>query len=256
MIEPTKAQARILRTLRENPNDLYINHDQYGTHNQYSFYGHYKHKKKIRGKTAEILIREGWIKEWEGENVWNKGFKISKAGLKAILTWRDQDFEGLSGESAEMSAAEVLGALKLFYTHMDFQQLDRYIKVPELARENQDRRVDLFVLDCWKGLSKFVFEIKVTRSDFINEMKKPEKREFGLSISNYFYFATPEGLINGDEIPIEAGLIEISDDGEVQIVIEAPPRETLSPSWALVKQIARKERLDHGQQIKLLDRGE
>lgn len=240
MIQPTKAQARILRTLRDNP-DIYIQHDQYGSHNKYSFYGNYKLRKKIRRETAEILIREGWVFEWKGDNSWNKGYKITGDGLTSIEKWRDQDFEGLSSEKATMSAAEILSALQVHYSDIDFQQRDRYIKVSELAKANRERRVDLFVMDCWKGINKFVFEIKITRSDFINEMKKPDKREFGLSISNFFYFATPEGLINKDEIPIEAGLIEVSEDGSVEIVIDAPFRETLPPTWMLVKQIVRRE---------------
>lgn len=74
------------------------------------------------------------------------------------------------------------------------------------------------------------YEIKVSRSDFRADFKKVKKHElikdgFELkcnfkSIPNYFYYATPPGLIDRSEIPKYAGLIELGIGN--RIVKKAP----------------------------------
>ena len=52
-------------------------------------------------------------------------------------------------------------------------------------------------------------EIKVSRADFLAEIKrKPLKRRAGLRLSNESYFVAPKGIIEIDELPPEAGLLE------------------------------------------------
>jgi len=108
--------------------------------------------------------------------------------------------------------------------------------------------IDLFAINCYpsKGNHKIAFEIKTSRSDFLNEMKKPLKRHPALMISNQFYFAAPKGMLKPDEIPQEAGLVEVGTEGEVVIKVAAPLREAYPPTWPLVASIARRvNQLDH-----------
>ena len=107
---------------------------------------------------------------------------------------------------------------------------------------NPEQRFDAWAINLWpsKNNERITYEIKVSRGDFLHEIKNPEKREQGLMLSNYFYFATPKGLVNVDEVPVECGLIEVEDGMKTKIIKRAPYRETDDPSWQFLCSIARR----------------
>jgi hypothetical protein len=72
----------------------------------------------------------------------------------------------------------------------------------ELTR---DGRADLYGVD-WKGNIRIV-EIKVARSDFLAEQKS-RKYEKYVHAADYFYYLTPPGLIEREELPAGAGWLE------------------------------------------------
>jgi len=57
-----------------------------------------------------------------------------------------------------------------------------------------------------------IYEVKVTRSDFLQEIKK-KKYEASLPHCNRFYFAVLSGVCTPDEIPKEIGLIVRGENG-------------------------------------------
>ena len=57
-----------------------------------------------------------------------------------------------------------------------------------------------------------IYEVKVTRSDFLGEIKK-KKYEASLPHCNRFYFATLSGVCKPEEIPDGIGLIVRGDNG-------------------------------------------
>lgn len=89
-------------------------------------------------------------------------------------------------------------------------------------------------------LERIAIEIKISRGDFLNEIKKPKKRLKALRYSNKFYFATPEGLIQASELPPEAGLLEVRDNGSVWEAQPAPFRETFPPTWQFMAAVMRR----------------
>jgi hypothetical protein len=104
-----------------------------------------------------------------------------------------------------------------------------------------ERYLDAFTMQPFPSLpmTSIAIEIKVTRGDFTKEKRRPMKRDAALRISNQFYFAAPKGLLVEDEIPIEAGLIEVSEEGVAEITTDAPYRDAL-PTWPFVASLARK----------------
>lgn len=109
------------------------------------------------------------------------------------------------------------------------------------------RRIDAWALHPHPSRSncRTSYEIKVSRGDFLKELKDPRKRKAGLLFSNEFYFAAPKGIIRVGEVPPEAGLIEIVDNvrgSEVynwNVVVAAPWRDTPPPSWRFVASLLR-----------------
>lgn len=71
-------------------------------------------------------------------------------------------------------------------------------------------RLDAWVMNrSWTKLKFTGYEIKVSRSDFL----KDDKHQEYMKLCNEFYFVVPKGICSVDEIPPEAGLLEIASTG-------------------------------------------
>lgn len=107
-----------------------------------------------------------------------------------------------------------------------------------------EQRLDAWAINLYpsNNFLKITYEVKVSRSDFLHEIKHPEKRKQGLLLSNEFYFATPAGLVKKEEIPPECGLIYIyPESGGTRIIVPAPFRETDEyASWRFFASVARR----------------
>lgn len=106
-------------------------------------------------------------------------------------------------------------------------------------------RIDIFAIDCWQSANRgayntVAYEIKVSRSDFLLEVRRPLKRRLALLWSNYFSFVCPVGLLGVKEIPVECGLLEIMPDLTLKHSKSAPYRDRMPPSWALAASLARR----------------
>lgn len=60
-------------------------------------------------------------------------------------------------------------------------------------------RIDAYAVRLFRGgdaphYRRVAYEVKVARSDFLSELRSPEKRAGGLELSNYFYLAMPADL--------------------------------------------------------------
>jgi hypothetical protein len=84
------------------------------------------------------------------------------------------------------------------------------------------------------------YEIKISRSDFKSEIRKPLKRRPGLRLANEFYFVTPENLLDPAEIPPECGLMEVNSKGNLKIKLQAPFRDIMPPTWLFMSAICRR----------------
>ena len=64
-----------------------------------------------------------------------------------------------------------------------------------LGFQNQ-QRIDAFAVALWpsKKAIRHSYEIKVSRQDFLNEIKNPQKRQFALDNSEQFWFAIADGI--------------------------------------------------------------
>lgn len=138
-----------------------------------------------------------------------------------------------------MTSEEIKKAL--FRRYGDPRQYLYFEECPVGTGWKGSRYLDAFVIAAWPSANnaRYCFEIKTSRADFLNEIKKPEKRRMGLFFSNYFYFVTPKGLVKTEEIPPECGLMELSDSG-LRVTVEAPLRESLRPSWNFVAALLRR----------------
>lgn len=73
-----------------------------------------------------------------------------------------------------------------------------------------ERFADVVVMELFpsRGLSLSVVEIKVSRSDFLKEMRTPEKAESINAFCDYQWIAAPAGVIHPEDLPPGWGLLE------------------------------------------------
>lgn len=91
------------------------------------------------------------------------------------------------------------------------------------------RVIDMMAFNCWpsEGFTRIAFEIKTSRSDFLNELKRPEKRWLAMMYSHRFYYVAPKGVVDMRELPGGCGLIEVVEkDGKLKLDIRYSPEVT------------------------------
>jgi len=110
--------------------------------------------------------------------------------------------------------------------------------------ENFEQRMDAFAINCYpsKDLVRIAFEIKVSRSDYLREIRNPQKRQGALELSNQFYIVAPPGIVR-DDLPDDCGYIEVTDKARVKI--PAPTRDIPDPPMRFVASLVR-----HALQVK------
>lgn len=72
-----------------------------------------------------------------------------------------------------------------------------------------------------RGLELHGFEIKVSRGDWLNELKKPAKAEEISKFCNRWWIVAPDGIVKKDELPVTWGLLTYKD-GKLRQSVQAP----------------------------------
>lgn len=105
------------------------------------------------------------------------------------------------------------------------------------------QRLDAFALNCYPhlGMKRICYEVKLSRADFLCEMRQPLKRRMGMRFSNEFYFVTPAGLLALADLPVECGLVEVSPGGGCRVTVPAPWRDTPGPTWQFAASMLRNQ---------------
>lgn len=103
------------------------------------------------------------------------------------------------------------------------------------------RRIDLFMISAEKGNYTTAFEIKVSRGDFLKDIKDNLKQRGARLYATNFFYVAPEGLIKPEEVPVWAGLMEYSfEDQRFRTKVPAPLSSRNTPSWGLVCSLVRR----------------
>jgi hypothetical protein len=139
------------------------------------------------------------------------------------------------------TADDIYRALRIKYSDTKHWIYLEELRIGTGYGKSAEQSFDAWVMSAYPSDSmvKIAFEVKVSRSDFIKEIKKPLKRRWALRYSNKFYFAAPEGMIKPEELPLECGLMELHGDF-MNTKVDAPWRESFPPSWGMIASIARR----------------
>lgn len=98
---------------------------------------------------------------------------------------------------------------------------------PMTSFEASYNAIDLLAVGLWHKHDKIVaHEIKISRSDFLKDLKQFKKKHgIALKISDEFYYVCPWGLIQKNEIPDVAGLMYVDKGFKIKINKPAVLRE-------------------------------
>jgi hypothetical protein len=83
------------------------------------------------------------------------------------------------------------------------------------------RYADAVAVNLWssRGHAVIGMEIKVSRSDWLRELKKPEKAETSVyRFCDKWYLVAPKGVVKDGELPQTWGLLELRATGLVEVV--------------------------------------
>ncbi len=109
-------------------------------------------------------------------------------------------------------------------------------------KDNPQQRFDAWAINLYPSMKHLTiaYEIKVSRSDFLHELKHPNKRVQAMEHSNEFYFVVPKGLVTVAEVPEDCGLIEVNEQGITRVVKKAIRRTEVKLTWNFLASIARR----------------
>lgn len=75
------------------------------------------------------------------------------------------------------------------------------------------RIADAIMMNIWRSRFEVIgIEVKVSRSDFLNEIKNPAKADKIFQYCDTWYIAAPHGMVHPKELPTGWGLLEIRSD--------------------------------------------
>lgn len=100
---------------------------------------------------------------------------------------------------------------------------------------------DAMALSLWpsRGLELYGFEVKVSRADWIRELRNPQKSEqLAMRCHRWWIVAAPE-VVAVSELPPSWGLIELRS-GKLHDVRQAERKQAPEPDWAFVAAIFRR----------------
>lgn len=127
------------------------------------------------------------------------------------------------------SEREVVSALRQLWPLPSYAVLPG---VPDTTGATASRTADALVMSCWpsRGLLLFGIEVKVSRGDWLRELKNPAKAEAVCRYCDHWLIAAGEpGIVNPGELPPTWGLIEPSEKTGKLAVKRNPPKLNPEP---------------------------
>jgi len=144
-----------------------------------------------------------------------------------------------------VKAVDIVGVLRAHYRPPEwafFEEIRAGTGYGYKPNTDMEKRLDAWVFHLWPsgGYQPTGFEIKITRSDFLRELKKKGKVERYMALCQFFYYVTPANLVLSREIPDEAGLIWMYPKGRMRVMKKPPYRDIPIPEWDFFAAICRR----------------
>lgn len=140
--------------------------------------------------------------------------------------------------SEKITSAHIRAALSLRY------QRGSHVLLFEVANATggaHTRYADAVAFGMWPSHGHEIegIEIKVSRADFLNEMKQPEKSQPVYQYCDRWWLAVPKGLVAPEELPATWGLMELVGDS-MRVKKKAQKLEPIPPTINFLASLLRR----------------
>lgn len=129
------------------------------------------------------------------------------------------------------TAEEVIDLLRQRYDKPGNGRNNRYVFIEQVAPatgfSHRSTWIDAMVINMWpsEGLHREAFEVKVSRSDFLNEINDPHKNTWFKANNHKFWYVTAPGVIKTeDEVPEGCGWL-LAQKGRLVVKKQATHRD-------------------------------
>jgi hypothetical protein len=142
--------------------------------------------------------------------------------------------------AVDLSASQVVAALREMYPTRAYAFFEQVANGTGWAGR---RYGDAMALSLWpsRGLDLYGFEVKVSRSDWKREVDDPAKADDIARYCDFWFIATPAGLIDVTELPPTWGLIEVDASKKAGIVQQATRLDAKVLDRAFVAALLRRQ---------------
>lgn len=142
-------------------------------------------------------------------------------------------------EASITTSGAVIAALREKFAPPDYALLT---EVPNGTGGHKTRSADALVMSLWpsRGLTLTGIEVKVSRSDWLNELKNPAKADAVCRYCDHWYIAVGDGdIVRDGELPPTWGLFA-PKNGKLVIKKQAPDLEAVPTTRAFMAAIFRR----------------
>lgn len=124
-----------------------------------------------------------------------------------------------TGELTEM-------VISKYNAHNGAANLGKYIPLTQVASSTggANNIADLMIIGAWHSSGNFLegFEVKVSRADWLNELKKPDKCQHSKKFCHkWWLIIADEKMVKDGELPEDWGMMAVVD-GALKIIKKAP----------------------------------
>ena len=146
-----------------------------------------------------------------------------------------------------MNASEIRDCLRYHYSDAEWELM---FEVLDATGGRSSRSCDALAMNTWpsRGFALHGHEIKVSRSDWLSELKNPAKADKIASFCDYWWLVAPAEIVIPDELPLGWGLMvpKAGNNKKGLTVIKRPDRLTPQPFTrafvaSMVRNVARAE---------------
>jgi hypothetical protein len=91
----------------------------------------------------------------------------------------------------------------------------QYAFLTEVTDSKTERRFDALAFCVWasRGYQIDIFEVKVSRQDWLKELAEPSKADAACQFADRFWIVAPASMIDATELPEPWGLMQVHGDG-------------------------------------------
>ena len=177
---------------------------------------------------------------------------VTEVGLQTLHKHRQAD---IGNRSIHHSLGSRLAAHLRSKGRMTWENIEfKNFKTEKVGSDTQSGfwcavRPDVFSINPTlniKTANPCVHEVKVSRSDFLSDLAKPDKRSSYHLMAETVYYVAPEGIIDPSDVPDGFGLLVESEKGEFVQLKRAKKRPTALQHHHYLNLILKPGELPHG----------